>query len=636
MNVYMKVLLIVLGIGFHATFYSVNSLQNSSDELDQIECCEIIYRWSGRSMFYYEYHKITRENGVYRTNMGKEIDKTLIHSLAESLTDLYETDTYEESYENQIILDHGPHFVVRLRLANGKRVILKSDSDYHCFIPWNVEYNNKLYVQYNGKIPTALVRILEALGEEWSFYKESRWGCYSAVVPERYAEKGVSQDFPQTTSVLIPDQELGRKHLSWKISMDSAALSAPVYANGNVFVISLDGVFAFGASTGEEIWKVLFEEYDRSNPLSYYTGIKKIAVHQGVLYVCGPDSLVYALDCETGKCLWKYRVHGQLDSVLVFDNKIVVKCGLSPEGCWGMFCLDGGTGEKIWEIEVVILVDAFYDDKVLVMSMTKESHYYALIDIESGAELWKKDISKTNDPSYYEGMMYYEKREVHVVACESILPSKEVWSFDCNKAITYMGAFEEEILLTFYQKRRVFCLEAFENGILLAMYNLGDSQSWRELFLDSITLLDLNGSVIWSYYYPWESVEYNVSWVSHFKIARDKVFFTRERGVMEVFDLKNGEKLWETEVRGMNILDSEVHTYVYAYANDGRFYCLDINTGEILWFFETEKDFAEFSEDYRPIFASDIGDGFVFIATKYGNVFALSLDEFFSGNMIKI
>ena len=84
-NAYRKALLIVLGIGFHAALYSVNSLHNSSDELYQIECCEIIYRWGDYFTVYYEYHRITKENGVYRTSMGKEINETTAPYLPQKL-----------------------------------------------------------------------------------------------------------------------------------------------------------------------------------------------------------------------------------------------------------------------------------------------------------------------------------------------------------------------------------------------------------------------------------------------------------------------------------------------------------------------------------------------------------------------
>ena len=116
--------------------------------------------------------------------------------------------------------------------------------------------------------------------------------------------------------------------------------------------------------------------------------------------------------------------------------------------------------------------------------------------------------------------------------------------------------------------------------------------------------------------------------MSDFKILEDEVFLSRERGFMDVFDAKTGEKLWEIEIRGTRVLDFELYNgNVYLYANDGRLYCLNLEIGKVIWFSKTEEDFAEFAEDFRPIYASKIRDGFIFVATKRGNLFAFSLTE---------
>ena len=166
-------------------------------------------------------------------------------------------------------------------------------------------YDGKLYVQYNGKIPSALIRILVTLDDGWSFFKESLWGCYSAVVPDRYQRKGISKDFPESKMLITPEEKLGENHLLWKAHLGSPIISSPVYADGRVFVISMDHVISLDAKTGEKIWDLPFEEFDKDGPLWYYSAEEKIAVYNGVVYVCAPDSVVYALDCDTGDILWK-------------------------------------------------------------------------------------------------------------------------------------------------------------------------------------------------------------------------------------------------------------------------------------------------------------------------------------------
>ena len=619
----MLIFFVILGIGHSEIYNRLNSFPDSQNELHTITSVEIIYRWGDYYTYYYQYYKITNKNETYYTSSGKEIASDLIISLADSLTDLYEATEYEETYEGRNIIDYEPHFEVRLRYANEEKVVMKSDSDYHCFIPWNVKYSNKLYVQYNGKIPTALFRILEALDEGWSFHKESRWGCYSAVVPERYLKKGISQDFPQSKPAVTPEETRGRKHLLWKVHLDSALISSPVYANGRVFIISKDHVLAYDVKTGKKVWNLAFEQFDKDNPLWYYSARDKIAVYKGVVYVCAPDSVVYSLDCETGDILWKFKIDGKIISLKVLEDRVVVRCGLSIDGCRGMICFDREKGEKVWEISGITELVKFYDNKVLFRKRTEESEYYALVDIKSGGLLWKYG-TKIDYPCYHQGMLYFGNQEEPTVVCRS-LGMEEVWSYEYCKSVD-TGAFEEGFLnITF--RKYLYYLEVFENGVLLLIKEKGDLGNY---FLESVVLLDGNGVKIWKYYYPWEGIKPLINpYILNFEVFENRVFLSRERGFIDVFDTETGEKLWESEVRGTRILDIEVYSNsVYVYANDGRLYCLDLETGEVIWFFETEKDFAAFAKDSRPIFASKIEDGFIFVATKCGNLFAFSLGEF--------
>jgi outer membrane protein assembly factor BamB len=630
---------LILGTTLCVTLYISPSLPDIIDShfpldtmnANQIECVEIIHRWGDYFITYYEYHRIALENGVYRTNTGEEIDNELILSLADSLTDLYETDTYEERYEDWYVYDYEPHFVARIKFANKNPVYLKSDSDYYCFIPWNVIQNGKLYVQYNGKIPTALLRILKAIDEGWSCHKELKWGCYSAVVPERYLKEGVSKDFSQSKEILPVEQEVGKKHLLWNVSLGSPAISSPVYATGKVFTISLDCVSALDVRTGRKVWEVPFEDYEKSEPLRYYAAKEKIAVYEGALYVCSPDSWVYSLDCKTGNVLWKYKVNGQPGSLMSLHDKIIVRCGLSIEGCDGMFCLDKKTGEKVWEAEGVASLEVMNGDMILYGKFAG-ADYWIVLDGNTGEQLWKDGYWEIDHTVLSEGKVYYRVREENVVTCRDVQSSEEIWTFDYN-APMYARPKEESDSSTAPKKRFLSSLEASENGILLSTYVRKSLTSGREFFMDAIMFLDLNGAVIWSYYYPPETVQYDECQATQFRVIQDKVFFTYDKGIMEVFDLKTGKKLWETEVRGTGILDIEISENVYTYANDGRIYCLDMDTGRILWLFETEKDFAEFSDDFEPIFASGISDGLIFVATKYGNVFAFSLDLYTSSNL---
>jgi len=124
---------------------------------------------------------------------------------------------------------------------------------------------------------------------------------------------------------------------------------------------------------------------------------------------------------------------------------------------------------------------------------------------------------------------------------------KEVWMYEYGKTLTSIDAFEDEVLLSM-KNRILHHFEVFENGILLLTRN--KEAGSRRFFLESAVFLDRNGSEIWKYYYPWKNVPLINPYTPNFEIIEDRVFLSRERGFMDVFDVETGEKLWEIEVRG--------------------------------------------------------------------------------------
>ena len=107
------------------------------------------------------YYTIERLNGNYYSN-GEWINPQLVYALAESFTDFYES----KKYERLSTTKKEPSLIAEITLENKNSIILKSGSRIHCFMPWNIEYNGKLYVQYSGKIPSALLQILIELDRE--------------------------------------------------------------------------------------------------------------------------------------------------------------------------------------------------------------------------------------------------------------------------------------------------------------------------------------------------------------------------------------------------------------------------------------------------------------------------------------
>lgn len=134
------------------------------EELATVEKIEIYY-----GVVYFpgkddKYYTITRKNAGYFSDTGKNIDPELIDNLMANFTDFYEVEVPEPSYNDFIRFDYYPHIEVTITSTEGK-IMPYSHSGFHCFIPWDIDFCGKKFVQFNGKIPSALFKILIELDD---------------------------------------------------------------------------------------------------------------------------------------------------------------------------------------------------------------------------------------------------------------------------------------------------------------------------------------------------------------------------------------------------------------------------------------------------------------------------------------
>lgn len=536
--------------------------------------------------FVYRFYKIESVNGVYYSNTGKKIDPDLIANLAESFTNLYESG-YVYRYKG--FLDGlNPHFVVVVTLVDGKTIVLESYSSYHCFIPWNITHNDTTYTQYNGEIPSALLKILLKIDEaQWLPYdKEARYGCYTAVAPD-YA---LSQKFPRTEYVPTPEEEHGKSHLLWQSIIPNSASGPPAYADGNIIVAERDQVMCIDAETGKMLWEIPFE---KEGLLSVDT--ESVVVRDGIVYVGAPDSLVYSIDMKIGNVYWTYKTKANTQIPLnIVEDYLIALTG-------GITCLERETGELIWEIPDNTWDEQVYNDKLLFAGIGEDSKsYYALLDVGSGEILWKEDLFEIQHPVYHEGVLYFARPAENVFMYIDVAEPKEleeIWlyPYDVTDSLLYVKVFDDFVFLLFFDEE-------------------------KEL-LGRVVVINTEKRDIWKYRY--QGVTWKVDYSVDVNVYQDSIFVLRQGGYIEAFSITDEEKLWETELRGTEITSFEVYgNKAYVSANDGRIYCLDLETGDILWMAVVEYELRAFPE-YVRIYVT-IGDGFLFVVTEGGNLYAFS------------
>lgn len=445
---------------------------------------------------------------------------------------------------------------------------------------------------------------------------------YPDEVPDEQAEKTPPLNSPESTPV-ISEEPSGEPYLLWEVDVKGSAITEPLYADGYVYVTIEDGIQAFSGETGEKIWEihtgliVTAPEYaDGTLYIVVRNGIQAfngetgekiwektfveeyssqdrryLIVHEGFVYVGTPEPSVTCLNASSGDMIWRYTdVRTTPRLRLREDNLLVYSMGLQY--------IDGETGKKLWEVDESLPSVTFYSDKIIAEAIGDDfKFYYTLIDIDSGAILWRERTSDITQPGYYSGIFYFGRKEESTLSAVNTETMEVIWEYKYGK--------------TLHDRK------AFDKGILLITYDR------KEKVLDRLIFLDWKGSEMWEHLY--ESITWTSLDEAHIEISGNKVYFLRG-GFMEAFDMYGGQKLWETEVGGSEIGDMRMYQdRMYFSADDGRIYCLDLVSGEIIWEFYTGSESGLSKKE--PPYISEISDNMLYVVSEEGRLFAFSVSE---------
>ena len=143
-------------------------------------------------------------------------------------------------------------------------------------------------------------------------------------------------------------------------------------------------------------------------------------VHDGVMYLANPGSVVQALDAGTGELLWEYRRQDLVEhprfggpppggghrSIAIYQNTIIIN---TADG-W-VVAVDARTGEETWEANVgadqgfKFSSGSIVADGTVVAGLTgcgryrDDTCYVVGLDAETGREMWRTStIAKPGEP----------------------------------------------------------------------------------------------------------------------------------------------------------------------------------------------------------------------------------------------
>lgn len=231
---------------------------------------------------------------------------------------------------------------------------------------------------------------------------------------------------------------------NWAFFAEAPIRSAPCIAEGHVFFGSDDSnLYAVNLKTGRLAWKSETSDKIRSKPAILdekiyfgndrgdfycfdfqgnmkwtFNAKRSISstplVKDNVVYFTSLDSMIYALDINSGWVIWKYRMDkGSMASPYIVDDKLIVGSADS-----NLYCLDITSSKEVWRFKTehqIVGQVALYNNKIYCGS---GDHHIYCIDLEKGTQIWKykTEGSIIGGPTIYDGVVYFGSTDKNLYA----------------------------------------------------------------------------------------------------------------------------------------------------------------------------------------------------------------------------
>jgi outer membrane protein assembly factor BamB len=355
----------------------------------------------------------------------------------------------------------------------------------------------------------------------------------------------------------------------WQTATTEASgwIYGAVYYNGLLIHGDLqDKMDAWNASTGQLVWV-----YNPGSSYGFWASAP--ALWDGIVYEQNQDTYTYAINATTGQLIWRYKGPGVSygGELAVADGKVYFQSGEAQyrdpfTGVYGRsetVCLNAYNGNLIWSLPIETgcpynaLIVA-YGNIYTIPNTTPQvpgSYSYSILGTGSSNELWCIGNQVTDWPMFLGS------------------PS--------HNTIGY-GPTNLTLLWKFPTDDQIFSSPTCANGIV---YFGG---------LDhNIYAVNANtGAEIWNFTTGFAAR-------SSVAVVDGRLYTGTDDGNIYCLDAATGTQIWKTYAGGVtnsllggglvNIRSSPmvVNGKVYVGALDGNLYCLDANTGNVLWTYQT-------------------------------------------------
>ncbi len=288
------------------------------------------------------------------------------------------------------------------------------------------------------------------------------------------------------TGLVAVDAATGAER--WRVEQPVSA-SSPLVQDGKVFVGTAgEGVKAFDANTGDEVWRYLTGDTpvpDNAPPDSVDSSP---IIADGVLYIGeGGYGGLSALDPATGAEHWRFDTHGATwasptaaDGAVYIASDAVFDVDQEDPAPSALYAVDAATGEERWHTEFGTGENSFSTPAVangtVVVGVTNpdtNTGYYLAADQTTGEERWRFALDKAPweaSPGAHGDLAYLTGGDEPALIAVDAATGEERWRYTTAMALYPQPVVAENVI--YFQS---------QDGHLTALDSVTGVEQWRTM-----------------------------------------------------------------------------------------------------------------------------------------------------------
>lgn len=361
-----------------------------------------------------------------------------------------------------------------------------------------------------------------------------------------------------------------------------------------------------GVASGQTAAPVVAWKFKTNGPL-----IASPVTDERAVYVGSLDSNFYALDLETARVLWRFEAHSPIRATACLDaGRVFVYCG---DGA--LYALDKSTGNQIWRFKTF---SGYMGERKVDFA----DYYHS-------------------SPVLHEGVLYFGGGDGHVYAVKSADGSL-LWSFKTGDVVHSTPALKDNKLFIGSFDGHLYALNRLDGSLIWKFKSTGHRYFPKGEMMGSPAVA---GKLVYvgARDYNFYAVDINggyCHWMKQFPkgwalpvTVNDSVLYlgTSDDRQLLALDVKTGDTRWKAEA-GYNIFGRCAIAGATGYFGTlmGKLHHIDLNTGKLLWTFETDAyqanrlQYLKPTDEYRDNIGALIGnsDDMIGMYYRFGAIFS--------------